>query len=401
MGRETGATSIARAAVQQLDPDATPIPRRRGRRRPETLRNAARPDPGAGGRRHRHLAAEEPRAASGRAVRVEGALDVEDASRLSLAAPSRLTRVQTPIASSAVSASTSPKTCGWRRISFSRRPSAIVARSPAPRSSISRARNQTWNRRSPSSSRSAASSPAGRPATSPPPRPCGGRSSARPARGPRGTRGAAGGRSRRGGQRLATGRPRRHGPGQPSGRGGGAAAVRLHAVPAGRRGDRNGATSARRGRGSAVPGGWGRCGAPPLPTPPSGRTRAAPGASGLRELTGGGQPVCACCSEVHGGVATPVKVVAAVDDEAVGADRHVGPLAAVVLDEGGEDLLLLLLLELLLELGLDRRERLGAGRGDLVDLEDVEAERSLDGPTTCPAGAEDRLVERGLERPRR
>ena len=61
--------------------------------------------------------------------------------------------------SAAVSASTSPNTCGWRRISFSVQCSATWARSPAPRSSSSSERKCTWNRTSPSSSSSLASSP--------------------------------------------------------------------------------------------------------------------------------------------------------------------------------------------------------------------------------------------------
>src|SRR3954471_7945829 len=60
----------------------------------------------------------------------------------------------------AVSASTSPNTCGCRRTSFSWISRAACSRSPAPRSSSSSARKYTWNSRSPSSSSSLASSPA-------------------------------------------------------------------------------------------------------------------------------------------------------------------------------------------------------------------------------------------------
>src|SRR3954464_14777560 len=61
--------------------------------------------------------------------------------------------------SPAVSASTSPNTCGWRRISFWRQCSATSASDPAPRSSSSSDRKWTWNSTSPSSSSSLASSP--------------------------------------------------------------------------------------------------------------------------------------------------------------------------------------------------------------------------------------------------
>src|SRR3954447_7731965 len=61
--------------------------------------------------------------------------------------------------SPAVSAETSPKTCGWRRISFWRQCSATAAKSPWPRSSSRIERKTTWNRTSPSSSSSFRSSP--------------------------------------------------------------------------------------------------------------------------------------------------------------------------------------------------------------------------------------------------
>src|SRR5919108_412469 len=60
----------------------------------------------------------------------------------------------------ACSASTSPKTCGWRRISFCRQCSATSASDPAPRSSSSSERKCTWKSTSPSSSSSLASSSA-------------------------------------------------------------------------------------------------------------------------------------------------------------------------------------------------------------------------------------------------
>ena len=56
--------------------------------------------------------------------------------------------------------STSPKMCGWRRMSLAWLCSATSARSPAPRSSSSSDRKWTWKSTSPSSSRSLASSPA-------------------------------------------------------------------------------------------------------------------------------------------------------------------------------------------------------------------------------------------------
>src|SRR5262245_39940983 len=73
---------------------------------------------------------------------------------------SRLMRSQFERTRSAVRASTSPKTCGWRRTSFLCTPRATCARSPAPRSSSRSARKYTWNRRSPSSSSSFSSSSA-------------------------------------------------------------------------------------------------------------------------------------------------------------------------------------------------------------------------------------------------
>ena len=59
-----------------------------------------------------------------------------------------------------VRATASPKTCGCRRTSFSWTPRATASRSPSPCSSSRSERKNTWNRRSPSSSRSFAGSPA-------------------------------------------------------------------------------------------------------------------------------------------------------------------------------------------------------------------------------------------------
>ena len=103
---------------------------------------------------------------------------------------SRLIASQLRSTSPACSTSTSPKMCGWRRISFWRHVLGDVgqrARRRAPRAAATgsgpgrarrRARRAAWRRR-----------PRGRrrPARRPP-RPCAGRSSARPARGPTGTR---------------------------------------------------------------------------------------------------------------------------------------------------------------------------------------------------------------------
>src|SRR3954468_17245143 len=77
----------------------------------------------------------------------------------SLPSPPRLISSQLRSTSAAVEASTSPNTCGWRRISFWRQCSATDAKSPSPRSSRSSERNTTWNSTSPSSSSSLRSSP--------------------------------------------------------------------------------------------------------------------------------------------------------------------------------------------------------------------------------------------------
>src|SRR5215210_4588799 len=71
----------------------------------------------------------------------------------------RLIASQLRRTSPACSTSTSPKTWGWRRISFWRQCSATSASEPPPRSSSSSARKCTWKSTSPSSSSSLASSP--------------------------------------------------------------------------------------------------------------------------------------------------------------------------------------------------------------------------------------------------
>ena len=108
---------------------------------------------------------------------------------------SRLIRSQLRRTSPAVSASASPNTCGWRRMSFcdhrlgdlgQAAGAALLeqaARGSRPGTARRRARRGASRRHRPRPRRRART----------PPRPCGGRSSARPARGPTGTRGAGGG----------------------------------------------------------------------------------------------------------------------------------------------------------------------------------------------------------------
>src|SRR4051794_18353671 len=269
--------------------------------------------------------------------------------------------------SAAVEASTSPNTCGWRRISFVRQWSATSSNEPAPRSSSRIERNTTWKSTSPSSSSSLRSSPrcAASASSYDSSTVCGTieRSSCSRSHG-------HSTRSRREiASRRASASPHRSGAltrGRPPFRGGLRRRLRRDLLR------RRGAPLRRRG-------------------PTLRRHRHLLRRAGLRRGTAGLRRAAA-----HGRGRRLLlrRVVALVDDVVLRALRHLLVAVLEVLDEVVQRLLLRLRLEQVLDRRLDLLERLLLRRGDLRDAEDVVAELSLDRTRDhALLRAEDRGVE--------
>src|SRR3954451_23407132 len=252
--------------------------------------------------------------------------------------------------SAAVVASTSPNTCGWRRISFVRQWSATSSNEPAPRSSSRSDRNTTWKSTSPSSSSSLRSSPrlAASASSYDSSTVCGTieRSSCSRSHG-------HSTRSRREiASRRASASPDRSGSltlGRPPLRGGLRRRLRRDLL-------RRGPATLRR-RGAALL-----------------RHGHLLRGAGLRRTAGLRR------AAAHGGGRRVLlrRVAALVDDVALRAVGHVLVALLEVLDEVVQRLLLRLRLEQVLDRRLDLIERLLLRRRDLRDAEDVVAELRLD-----------------------
>src|SRR3954471_1564348 len=273
--------------------------------------------------------------------------------------------------SAAPETSVSPNTCGWRRISFWRQCSATAAKSPSPRSSSSSERKTTWNRTSPSSSSSLRSSPRfAAPASSyASSTVCGTIERSSCSR-------SQGHSTRR--RRVISSRRASASPDRPGSLTGGSLRT------GGRRG--SAAATARRNRYR-------------LRRPARSATARATrrdrhllrrATRGRRTATGDRRRTAR-----RRGVRLRLRrVLALLDDVALGARRHVLRPLLPVLHEIVQRLLLLLGLEQVLDGRLHLRERLLLRRRDLRDAEDVEAELRLDrADHLVLRRAEDRCVE--------
>src|SRR3954462_5619590 len=275
--------------------------------------------------------------------------------------------------SPAVVASTSPNTCGWRRISFVRQCSATAAKSPWPRSSSRSDRNTTWNRTSPSSSSSLRSSPRSAASAS------SYASSTVCATIERSSCSRSQGHSTRR-RRVISSRRVSASPDRPGSLTGGSLRT------GGRRGSAAATATARRNRYR-------------LRRPARSATARATrrdrhllrrATRGRRTATGDRRRTAR-----RRGVRLRLRrVLALLDDVALGARRHVLRPLLPVLHEIVQRLLLLLGLEQVLDRRLHLREGLLLRRRDLRDAEDVEAELRLDrADHLVLRRAEDRGVE--------